>query len=56
MQVKCAWCGCQKIGDPDDPEVSHGICLACMVKHFPKEKDDEATEEVQNDSLVPRMS
>jgi hypothetical protein len=33
MKVVCAWCGAHLDGDPNDSEVSHGICGSC-AKQF----------------------
>lgn len=37
MRVVCVWCG-QEYGEKqgDAGEVSHGICAACQVAHFPE--------------------
>lgn len=37
MKVICAWCHCHISGPKDAPpdETSHGICPACLRKHFP---------------------
>ena len=40
VKVVCAWCQCHISGDPDDPVVSHGICEACVEKHFPELADE----------------
>jgi hypothetical protein len=29
MKLICAWCKQEMTGDPDDPVVSHGICIPC---------------------------
>ena len=32
MKVVCAWCGAHLSGDPNDPDISHGICDGCAAK------------------------
>jgi len=55
MVVMCAWCGKVLRRDPDlgRPVVSHGICLECRQKHFPKTLSGTSRQErdgSQNDS------
>lgn len=36
IKTLCAWCGVTVKEGPDDGRVSHGICPACVEKHFPE--------------------
>ena len=47
MKVICAWCGKHKSGDPNDKEVSHGICPECAAKLEQEAKEDRARREAE---------
>ena len=56
MKKICAWCGAVlDPGDGSDNRVSHGICPACVDKHFPKPVEDTQKIVDANERLVKEM-
>lgn len=41
------WCGKHKSGDPNDKEISHGICPECEAKFEREAAEDRARREAE---------